>query len=214
MTATPHAPPPPDTAADTAPTEVRPSAGLVADRSLPDFFGDLALLLNHGRKRHIVPTTEAPDAETRVVLGPILSWPFALALVGVLALASVPLFRGTGEPVPEGLLGRWTTEDPRYAGRSLEITPTAVRIGLDSAPAGAAHPITFVTVRRAPQATFVTFEYREEGEAHTLALTYLPPPFGTFTLKHPAEAVWRKGGPAATRESTPPSGAAAGRPAP
>jgi len=35
--------------------------------------------------------------------------------------------------VPSALLGRWTTADPRYAGRSLSITPATIEFAQDAA---------------------------------------------------------------------------------
>ncbi|MGH7289270.1 MAG: hypothetical protein ACREI8_14760 [Myxococcota bacterium] len=47
----------------------------------------------------------------------------ALALVAALACAK-------GDAVPAALIGRWTTDDPRYADRSLEIDLEQIRFGV------------------------------------------------------------------------------------
>jgi len=50
--------------------------------------------------------------------------PVVLAFVAALACAR--------EPVPTELIGRWTTDDPRYAERSLEISAERLAFGVDA----------------------------------------------------------------------------------
>jgi len=49
----------------------------------------------------------------------------ALALVAALGCAK-------RDAVPAALIGRWTTEDPRYVDRSLEIGTEQIRFGVDA----------------------------------------------------------------------------------
>jgi hypothetical protein len=72
----------------------------------------------------------------------------AVALLGVVAMRACPREPATEETgVTRELFGRWTTEDPRYADRFLDISAT--EIGFGQGEAGEArHRISHVLLER------------------------------------------------------------------
>ncbi len=54
----------------------------------------------------------------------------SLSAAGLLATAAAC----AKHDAPDALVGRWTSEDPRYAGRTLEIRFDAVEIGIEGMP--------------------------------------------------------------------------------
>lgn len=98
------------------------------------------------------------------------AFPLGLVLIACAAQWAGPL--GCSEsPPPTALLGRWTTEDPRYEGRALEITPELVTLELG--PAGTqVMVIDEISARAEPDGTvrYAVRYHDQSGEEQTLRL--------------------------------------------
>ena len=114
--------------------------------------------------------------------------PVVLAFVAALACAR--------EPVPTELIGRWTTDDPRYAARSLEIGAEQVAFGVD---AGIRMTYRGQGIEREVDAaggTLYRVYYDAPGEPERALQVRLPTP-GRLRIENHSELWTRDGAPSA-----------------
>jgi hypothetical protein len=92
----------------------------------------------------------------------------------VLGTLALPVGGCPERRAPESLVGRWVSEDPRYAGRSLAIDATTIAFGLGSA-VPEVHAIEDVdTVTGNDGSAIHTVRYRgSDGDTETLRLETL-----------------------------------------
>ena len=117
-------------------------------------------------------------------------------LVGLTALLAVVLVPriGSGSGIPAELSGRWTTDDPRYADRSLVITDSTVAFYMGDEPIGV-HEVTrthtepgeFGGVR-------YDIEYDGDGGTQLLSVVYEASPPGILRLRNQLDMEWTKVG--------------------
>jgi hypothetical protein len=95
------------------------------------------------------------------------------------------------DSVPAELVGGWTTDDTRYAGRLLELTPEALILRAN------AKEVTEYAVRRvqrsqtAQGSAYVITTYSERAGDYILMLDYHEAQ-KTFALGKPARGLWRR----------------------
>ena len=114
--------------------------------------------------------------------------PVVLAFVAALACAR--------EPVPTELIGRWTSDDPRYAERSLEIDTERLAFGVD---AGIRMTYRVQGIEREVDATSGTLYrvyYDGPGERERALQVRLPTP-GRLRIENHSELWTRDGAPSA-----------------
>ena len=114
--------------------------------------------------------------------------PVVLAFVAALACAR--------EPVPTELIGRWTSDDPRYAERSLEIGAERLAFGVD---AGIRMTYRVQGIERevdAASGTLYRVYYDAPGEPERALQVRLPTP-GRLRIENHSELWTREGAPSA-----------------
>lgn len=113
---------------------------------------------------------------------------------GLLAIAVLqrPLLRllSSDVPVPEGLLGSWTTDSPRYADRGFFITSDSLRLQLGP-QLSATYPITRVRRSGPADSAGYTITYRQ-GDTEVEMGLRVDPEAGLRIANLPAVA-WRRG---------------------
>ena len=93
------------------------------------------------------------------------------------------------DAVPAELVGSWTTDDPRYEGRSLELTPDELILRA-SAREGTEYTVRRVQRRQIAQGSaYVISGYSERGGEYTLTLEYSEAEH-TIAQGKPARALW------------------------
>lgn len=73
--------------------------------------------------------------------------------------------------LPPEVLGRWRTQEPRYADRFVELSEDTIRIGTGGTMA-TSHPIRAVRSEPHPSGTLYTIEYGNEGNEATFAFYF------------------------------------------
>jgi len=110
--------------------------------------------------------------------------PLAAALGFGLALGAVGC---RDEGVPDALMGRWVTDDPRYAGRSLTIDRATIAFGVGEA-VSEIHAIDGVATRALGAGEVHTVRYRESDGGVTSVDLELVPGAGLRFENH--EELW------------------------
>jgi hypothetical protein len=134
----------------------------------------------------IVPTAQRSRVR---VLATILV--VALALAGARAL--MPLWGRGAKTMPDELLGVWTTTEPAYKGRVLEIKPDALVFHV-GAQAFRLHPVRRVVKQErggSAEYTVYTVEYEDGSEVATLAFQFVRAPRPAIWLQNRTLA-WRR----------------------
>lgn len=121
--------------------------------------------------------------------GKVVTALYLLTLVTAGVYFAPPL---TGpDSVPAELVGNWTTDDTRYAGRHLELTPDALILR------ASARERTEYAVRRvqrrhmAKGSQYVITAYSERSGEYSLTLEYQEAE-QTIALGNPTRALWRR----------------------
>ncbi len=118
-------------------------------------------------------------------------------LVGLTVLLGVVLVprMGSGSAIPTELRGRWTTDDARYADRSLVITDSTVAFYMGQDPISVhrisrthSEPGEFGGVQ-------YDVEYKGDGGSRSLSIVHESSPTEILRLKNQPEMEWRKAGP-------------------
>jgi hypothetical protein len=117
-------------------------------------------------------------------------------LVGLTVLLAVILVPrlSSGSDIPTELSGHWTTDDARYADRSLVITDSTVAFYMG------ADPITVHRVRRTHTkpddfgGVQYDIEYKSEGGSQSISLIYETSPTEIIRLKNQPDMEWMKAG--------------------
>lgn len=129
--------------------------------------------------------------------GRIPVW-WALVTLAVLVVGVAFAWRGppgevTSEP-PRFLVGRWETDDSRYAGRALEVTPEGLIFHRgDDGPVY--HGLREVRSREAEEELAVTFLYRGPEGGGDLTV-YVPlDDSTTLTMQNRPDMLWRRSRP-------------------
>lgn len=97
----------------------------------------------------------------------------AIGLMGAAAGAG-PLWRALHPslPMPQGLLGVWSTNDATHRDRTFELSAVQLRLGLGARDA--TYPITAIRRRDSADAAVYVLEYRDEETALEFALAIGP----------------------------------------
>jgi hypothetical protein len=94
------------------------------------------------------------------------------------------------DTVPAELVGSWRTDDPRYKGRYLELTPDALILRA-SAREGTEYAVRRVQRRQIAQGSqYVLTAYSERSGEYSLTLEYREAEH-TIALGNPAHVLWR-----------------------
>ena len=101
-----------------------------------------------------------------------------LVLIGLTAVAAVwATVRTMSLPpspfgeIPAQLVGRWTTSDARFAGRSMVMTPSTISFGTGQG-VSPAHPVISVERDADPEVPVIvyTIRYRAQGEDEQIVM--------------------------------------------
>ena len=145
-------------------------------------------------KRHpkeLPPTATVPP---QLNAGRFLS----VALIGLAFVTMVLLvlnLRETGpgkkiEVMPTEVLGQWTTTDPRYADRGLEVSRDAVVFGLGPGQPPRRGRIVSLRSWQEGLVEVVRIEYDAGEGAETMELLMVGP--DSMRLRNPREVLWTK----------------------
>ncbi len=114
----------------------------------------------------------------------------------VAAMALIATLAGCQEqkesPVPDHLLGVWTTSAPRYADRYIEIRNDMIIFGTGG-DAFELHALTDINEVREGEAIVYTITHLNHfGQAYTLSFYYEPTSDGIIRFKNQREIAWTK----------------------
>ncbi len=118
-----------------------------------------------------------------------------VAVAAVLvALAAVPvawkLWPRTAE-IPDGMVGLWTTDDPRYVDRAFRVTKTTLTFHVGPQDS-THHPIVRVRAKKGDVATQFTVYYTQSGLEVEFPILYVDLPDTRILLLNQREMIWRK----------------------
>ncbi len=114
------------------------------------------------------------------------------ALVAM-AVALVSLMPPRSQPIPDALIGVWTTDAPTYAGRPFEIDRQTILFRMGDGPYDySIHPIRRVTSAAEGRTTHYLVEYVHHGKPFEFAFDYQPGSEATIRLDNQHDYVWTK----------------------
>jgi len=114
------------------------------------------------------------------------------ALVAM-AVALVSLMPPRSQPIPDALIGVWTTNAPAYAGRPFEIDRQTILFRMGDGPYDySIHPIRRVTSEVEGQTTHYRVEYVHHGKPFEFAFNYLQGSEAAIRLDNQRDFVWKK----------------------
>jgi hypothetical protein len=129
-----------------------------------------------------VRESAAPKARPRAVLLPLV----AIVLLG--AWAARVLRPAPVAQVPLVMQGTWVTDDPRYAGRTLELLDSTVTV---VHPEGSeSSTVRGVEVQSRGDTLSVVIRHGDEGALQELSLGFVASPEAHLVLRHPEAVRW------------------------
>lgn len=140
-------------------------------------------------KRKPKPETGVRPEHRRVFM-------MAYALCAILLLVDVyAIFlsysRNRDAKAPSDILGIWTTTDPRYEDRALEITDTTV-VFYTGEGRSVTYRISDVSVEESEYMYYYTIQYGAGDDESTLAFDYTNIPADRIRLRNQREMAWTK----------------------
>jgi hypothetical protein len=112
--------------------------------------------------------------------------------VFIVAMTAAPgCSRSSSDTVPDSLLGVWTTPDPRYAGRFLDLRPHSVTFGLGE-DGQSMYPVSSVEWTSEQGQSVFTIYYEAEDGSETAMSFYHAPFDGILVFKNQLQTYWRK----------------------
>jgi len=116
-------------------------------------------------------------------------------VIAVLTLIGASIFVSCTEKktnVPEPLIGKWTTSEPRYHDRFIEITKETLVYGLGGDKEDV-YPISSITKDLRDDNILYTINFEsKDGHKFTRSFYYAPFDGGRIRLKHEENVAWRK----------------------
>jgi len=95
--------------------------------------------------------------------------------------------------LPREMAGVWTTHEPRYQGRFLELSPSYVMIGTGPTEIPKVQVIDTVKREKAGEETAYTINSTDlNGEHYEMTLLFNPAHGGELHFKNQANVVWRR----------------------
>ncbi len=120
-----------------------------------------------------------------------LKWIVIVALILIGASIFV-FYPGKNKDIPEDLIGKWTTSEPRYQDRFFEITKETLTYGLG----GDRKDIYFISsMKKSLQGNDIlyTINFKNtDGLKFTRSFYYHPEDGGAIQFKHQEHIEWRK----------------------
>jgi hypothetical protein len=102
--------------------------------------------------------------------------------------------RSSSDTVPDSLLGVWTTPDPHYADRFLELRPSSVIFGLGEY-GETTHPVSSVEWASDDGKSLFTVRYEAEDGGKTAMEFYHLPLDGVLVFKNRLQTYWLRKAP-------------------
>lgn len=140
------------------------------------------------------PKTAASSTPAPIVT-PRLMGIVAAGLVAIITVALLLRPSSGHAPLPEGLLGSWTTMYMRYEGQTLEFLPDTVVLTLDNADEGR-YPILAVETAPAGRETSVLITYRDMFGEKRLDFLADNEPTTALRFRDPDGLIWVRPKPA------------------
>jgi hypothetical protein len=131
-------------------------------------------------------------AHVPVVLIAKMLIPVAIAVAAYLGFQQL-----SGEAMPNSVVGTWSSNDGRYAGRTFWLNPTDIAFqNGDGTTAFSTHPIRKITTRQSADTLFVSVDYDQGGSVSTFSIAYHSAPGPEIRLVNQPRVRWLKTGPA------------------
>ena len=121
----------------------------------------------------------------------------SLAPIGQVLLLLLPIICGgcdwnRSRFIPENLVGVWRTDDPRYRGRSLELSKDIAVIGIGGEKPSI-ESVEWVKTQATSEETTYSIQCRTaDGTKDLLTLSFSPKGDGEIRLNHPQSIVWKR----------------------
>jgi hypothetical protein len=116
-------------------------------------------------------------------------------VIVVLTLIGASIFVSCTEKktdIPENLIGKWITSEPRYHDRFLEITKETLVYGLGGGKEDV-YPISSITKDLKDDSILFTINFEsKDGHKFTRSFSYAPCNGGEIRLKHEENVAWHK----------------------
>jgi hypothetical protein len=180
---------PPDLMGDAA----QKNAAVALREQLTEF-GDLLALQPQRRKRPTLTNTQAVE-----VLKPLPSYHRVLSAMLVSIAVILTLVVGVGElwprapvVVPDELIGEWTTDDPRYAGRMMAFAESEIVVGLTPGVPPASYVIRTLDATLRGDTTLLTLQYDVDTAPVELHTTFIRSGVPRLVFERPAGLVWTR----------------------
>ena len=113
-------------------------------------------------------------------------------LVGLAVACALAACRPREITIPDGLIGVWTTEAPRYQDRFFDLRPEKVIFGTGNGNSNSNPIVAIETAEEDGHLRYNIDYWGSEGQEYTFSFYYDPANGGVITLKNQRNIDWRK----------------------
>ena len=174
---------------------------LSQDVKLRDFLFGIGVVFRLPKRTKKDREREAAAAEKRKfkIRIPVRAISVALAPVLIVVAGYLGYQRWSGDPMPLAVVGTWSTDDGRYAGRSFWLNSQSVAFQNGKATSDfSVHPIKRIRVKAVADTTFLAIDYEQDGAPITFSIKYRDRPAPQIRMVNQPTIEWTRSGGAPT----------------
>lgn len=119
-------------------------------------------------------------------------WILIIAIVFTTLIVSVVFMPTKGASLPDEISGVWTTTDPRYRDRFLELDKATVIFGIGSYNINVYFISEVEKISQGKSILYTIYYHNREGMEDKLSFYYNPVNNGSIRLKNKKHIVWTK----------------------
>jgi len=148
---------------------------------------------DHKQERADAKALEAKKVRFRI---PVRQITMALAPVAVAALGYFAWENWLSSvPIPSAVVGTWSTNDGKYAGRNFWLNQTAVAFqNGEKSDQFSVHDVKRVKARQVADTLFLSVDYEQDGSPITLSIAYRDMPRPEIRFVNQPDIRWSRSG--------------------
>lgn len=162
---------------------------------LRDYLFGVGVVFRLDKKRRERAKKQEAKASRWAVNFPVVFLAKMLAPVAVAVVAYMGYQQLAGEALPNSVVGTWSSNDGKYAGRTFWINPTDIAFqNGEGSTQFSSHRIKRIKTRTSADTLFVNVDYDQGGTLSTFSIVYRSSPSQEIRLVNQPRVRWLKTG--------------------